>query len=119
MKKERKPLTRKQADNAKFGSVFIVMDSEFNRKSPKDKTRHVVLLGRRSGSLLIAPIKHTNPSRMELKNFDGNRSVYLDKSRLITRNKVYPLNSFGSKGNDYLTASEKVELKKRFKRMKK
>lgn len=117
--KPRNSLSKQQVKNIKFGSVFIVMDKEFNPKSPENKTRHVVFLGKKGGSLILAPIKHTSPSRMELKNFDGNRSIYLDKIRYFSKNKVYPLNDFKDKGNDYLTIEEKVELKKRYKRYKK
>lgn len=111
------PLTKRQAEKAKFGTVFVVKDKEFNRKSPSNKTRRVVKLGIKNGSLLIAPIKHTSPTRMELKNFDGGRSVFLDKRRYISKNKVYKLNGLNKNNNDYLTTKEKIELKKRLKRI--
>lgn len=117
--KNKSPLTKKQVEKAKFGNVFIVSDREFNPKANKEKTRRVVYLGLKNGSLIVAPVKHTSIARMELKNFDGNRSVYLDKQRYISKNKVFKKNQFKGTNNDYLTISEKHVLRKKFNAYKK
>ena len=111
--KNKKPLTRKQANRVKFGCIFIVNDKVvFNHKG-KEKARRVVLLGKKNGSLLIAPIRHRPPSIMEISNFDGKRCIRLDKSVLVGKNKVYSKNGFKGTKNDYLSKSEKVALKKK------
>ena len=110
----KKTLTKKQATKAKIGSVFIVNDKEiFNKKGP-NKIRRVVLIGKRNGSLLIAPVRRHPPISMELSNFDGERSLILSKAVLISKNKVYSRFKFKGTQNDYLTTKEKILLKKKW-----
>ena len=112
--KNKKPLTKMQLNKAKFGGVYIVNDKEvFNRKGT-EKARRVVLLSKRRNGVVIAPVRKRNPSSMEVSRFDGNRCVRLDKSVLVTKNKVYPKYRFKGTQNDFLTKSEKVSLKKKY-----
>lgn len=106
----KKTLTKRQVREAKIGGVFIVNDKiVFNHKG-KEKPRRVVLVGKRGNSVIVAPIRHRPPGTMEVSRFDGNRCIRLDKSVLISKNKVYSKNSFKGTHNDYLTKHEKVLL---------
>ena len=108
----KKPLTKSQARNAKFGSVFIVNDRDvFNHKGPQ-KARRVVLVGKKNGSLVVAPVRKTLSVSIEVSGFDGGRSVMLYKAVVVSKNKVYSKNGFRNTKNDYLTTNEKIKLKK-------
>lgn len=109
----KKPITRTQAIKARFGTVFIVNDKKVFNPKGKSKSRRVVIIGKKSGSLIVAPIRRCNPYSLELSNFDNQRSIRLDKSVLITKNKVYSKNGFKNTQNDFLTNHEKVLLKKK------
>lgn len=111
--KNKKPLTRTQVEKARFGNVFIVNDKQVFNPKGAEKPRRVVLVGKKDGSLQVAPVKRSSPYQMELSNFDGNRSVILGKTVTITKNKVYSKRDFRGTSNDYLTTSEKVKLKKK------
>ena len=71
------------------------------------------MIGKKNGSLIVAPIRNRIPNIMELSQFDGKRCIRLDKSLLITKNKIYTKKGFKKTNNDFLTKSEKVDLKKK------
>lgn len=73
----------------------------------------MVLIGKKSGSLFVAPVRRSPYSSMEVSRFDGDRSVMLNKTILVSKNKVYSKNQFKNTQNDFLTKNEKVRLKKK------
>ena len=116
---DKKTLSKRQVNNIKFGTVLIVNDKlVFNHKG-KVKARRVVVIGKKNGSLIVAPIRNRVPNVMELSRFDGKRCVRLDKYVLITKNKIYTKKGFKKTNNDFLTKAEKVELKRKVIKYKK
>ena len=111
---KKKPMTKMQLQKARFGGVFIVNDIEVFNKKGTPKARRVVLISKKRNGVVVAPIRRRPPSSMELSRFDGNRCVRLDKTVLISKNKVYPKQGFKGTKNDFLTKHEKVLLKKKY-----
>ena len=106
-------LTKEQSKKAKFGAVFIVNDKEVFNPKGVGKPRRVVLLGKKNGSLIVAPIRRSSNKTLELSRFDGNRSVIIGKAVTIAKNKIYSKNGFKHTENDFLTPHEKYKLKKK------
>lgn len=110
----RESINRLEKEINKFGNVFIVRDKEFNPNANNKKSRRIIGVGIKNGSIESIPV-YRNNSLIVLSNFDRNRVVNINKKKRIPLDRVYENRTFKKNNNDYLNQKEKQLLNKKIK----
>lgn len=109
----RESINRLEKEINKFGNVFIVRDKEFNLNAKYSKPRQVVSIAKKNNQIKVIPV-NKNKNMVSLSKFDNQRSLNINKNKLIQINSVYEKRTFKNTENSRLTNQEKKELNKKY-----
>ncbi|MFA6755629.1 MAG: hypothetical protein WCR97_03885 [Bacilli bacterium] len=95
----------------KFGKVYYIKDSSLGNKD--NKKYRTVICGKsriNNGPKTIVYPLYKNKNCITFSNFDGNRSINLNRPVEINSNLLVSRYGFKNRKNDYLTKSEKRQF---------
>ena len=98
--------------NFQLGDVVSVDDKEFGNSISKPRCAVIVENNSINDFTLIAARK--TGKFMKLENFDGDRLLNMDKSKLVQKNNFYELGDFSIGANAFLNINEKPILQQKY-----